>query len=466
MAKIVEYILSLNAQERKEFQSLSAASSFNTHQATYRAVVYLCGLKILEDFSRRALFHEIYPSEKFDDSTTSNLLSYVMKLFKRFIQVKSIVNDKEHEQLAFLNFLLEKGHNRRLKREIAKIDPAHSSLNHWASTNRIADTLVLKENAKPGGQFLTQTDHAITEDFIIEKMKLACELQSRGQLLGADSEVILLNPILEYISKSIDNLSASLLARIYYHIFHLIHQTDDVAYNELKRLLSNHHRELKISRQIEFYDYLQNYIIRQINTGNTSYLNELFLLYQLLLEKGLILHKGHLTQWEYKNIVTVGCRIQAFDWTGDFIKNYKAHLIPSVRENAYLFNLASYYNSMGQHEQVLEYLKGVKFSDVFYHLNVNVLLVKTYFALGEYELMRSFLDTFRIFVLRSDKVSGYQEKLYKNFIRYSNKMGRLFEIRDVLNVDEFRQKLDRLKSEIGQKRNTIAFDWLVSREWS
>ena len=95
------------------------------------------------------------------------------------------------------------------------------------------------------------------------------------------------------------------------------------------------------------YNYFQNYCIAQINDNKPSFLKEIFHLYQSQLQQALIIEDGYLPDMHYKNIVTTAIRLKELDWVKQFIEEYRSALRPEVRENAYSFNLASYYHSIG-----------------------------------------------------------------------------------------------------------------------
>ena len=105
-------------------------------------------------------------------------------------------------------------------------------------------------------------------------------------------------------------------------------------------------------------------------------MKEIFLLYQLQLQQELIIDEGYLSDLHYKNIVTTGIRLQELEWVKQFIEEYREALRPAVRENAYSFNLASYYHAVGKYDEVLALLQEVAYSDFRYNLGAKALLLR------------------------------------------------------------------------------------------
>ena len=170
---------------------------------------------------------------------------------------------------------------------------------------------------------------------------------------------------------------------------------------------------------------MQNYCIKQANQGNAEYLKELFNLYQLQMERNIINDGGKIAQFDYKNIVTVGLRVNAFEWITNFIEAEKDHLSESVRDTAYNYNLARLYFSQNRFREALRALLMVEYTDVYYELDSRSLLLKTYYELEEYEAFLSLVSSFGLFLRRNKHVSEYQRTVYRNLIRFSRKLFRI-----------------------------------------
>ena len=149
-------------------------------------------------------------------------------------------------------------------------------------------------------------------------------------------------------------------------------------YFALKVNLEQNLNRFPIKELLEIYSYLLNYCIRSINKGQLEFYQETLDLYQILLKEKIIFKNNYLIQWHYKNIITVGVRLKAFEWTENFIHQYKKYLPPHERENAYAYNLAVFYYSTQQYKAALQLIYDVKFVDVTYYVGVKTIQLKSY----------------------------------------------------------------------------------------
>jgi hypothetical protein len=202
----------------------------------------------------------------------------------------------------------------------------------------------------------------------------------------------------------------------------------------------------------DMYAYVQNYCIRQANLGNSDFLNELFDAYRTLLDSGIIYVQDHLSQFDFKNMVTVGLRVEEYDWVEAFITRESAVLPEDFRQNAITYNLARLHFARKDFKQALRLLFGVEFTDVYYHLDGKSLLLKTYYELEDFEPLLSLIKAFRVYLRRNRKISTYQLTIYNNLIKYVKQLTRLKLGRNV--------NLTNVKSDIENTKQIADLSWL------
>src|SRR5690606_32342485 len=168
----------------------------------------------------------------------------------------------------------------------------------------------------------------------------------------------------------------------------------------------------------DMYAYAQNYCIKQVNSGNMKFLTDLFQLYKMTLETGIIFSDKYLSPWSYKNITSVALRLKEYEWAEYFVEQYKERVEPSFRKNAYAYNMASIFFDNGKFDKALELLRHVDFSDVYYSLDSKAMMLRIYYELKEKNPLNSLLDSFRVFLKRNKQVSEYQRTLYLNLIKH------------------------------------------------
>jgi hypothetical protein len=90
------------------------------------------------------------------------------------------------------------------------------------------------------------------------------------------------------------------------------------------------------------------------------------------------------------------------------------------RESLFGFNLARLEYAYQNYSYVLELLQKVNYRDILLNLSAKTLLLKTYFALGEEQMLLSHLDAMRNYIHRKH-IIGYHRTNYLNVVRYMEK---------------------------------------------
>ena len=295
--------------------------------------------------------------------------------------------------------------------------------------------------------------------FIVNKLKFASELINHTNVMAGESNPLFLESIERYMQQT-DYLSEPAID-IYYLILKTLSEPDDEThYFNLKAKLAANLNRFPQEELNDMYIFARNYCAKRINSGDIKYLSEIFDLYKTLIENQIIYINGYLSQWDYKNIVSVGLRLEEYEWVHRFIEDYRQHIKPEERDNAYTYNLAIYHYHLGEYDKTLELLRDVEFTDVYYHLDCKSLLMKTYFELEEFEALHSLMDAFYAYLRRNKMISNYQRTSYSNFLSFVKKMIRyrykgpekiakleesLTEISPIPNLSWIRKKLDGLK---------------------
>ena len=99
------------------------------------------------------------------------------------------------------------------------------------------------------------------------------------------------------------------------------------------------------------------------------------------------------------------------DWTKEFIEKFKDYLHPEVVENAYTYNLASYYYSTNQLDKVLDLLVKVEYTDIQYSIGAKSLLLRTYYDLEENEALLSLTRSFKQYLKRNRLIPEKAEEM-------------------------------------------------------
>jgi tetratricopeptide (TPR) repeat protein len=204
----------------------------------------------------------------------------------------------------------------------------------------------------------------------------------------------------------------------------------------------------------EFYMFSINHCIRQTNRGERNLEHEVLYLYQKALEAGYLFENGYLSRFTYHNIVAAALRCRELDWAEQFIPKYNEFLEAAYRDSSLSFNQARLDYARNRFDSVLTLLQKANYRDPLLNLAAKTLLLKTYFVLGEHDLLQSHLDAMRNYIHRK-KVIGYHRSNYLNIIRFTERL--------LYREPGNRQILEELRSEIEKEPVLTEKEWLLEQ---
>ena len=289
--------------------------------------------------------------------------------------------------------------------------------------------------------------------YLARKLQLCCEIFNVRNVLSVEYKVFLLDEILSHLkNKSYEDTP---VIRIYYQVLMtLLESENENHFHNLRRLLEIHAGKFSLKELREMYQYVLNYCIKKINLGEIAWQKTLFEIYKITIENKALMAEGHLSHWDYKNIVTISLRLKEYDWANHFIHHYKKELLPAERENAFTYNLANLHFNTGEYSKAMKLLQKVEFTDVYYQLDSKSILLKTYFELEETESFFYHATAFRVFLRRNKLISDYQRTIYLNLIRYSSQLLRAIGVKRKVNI---------IKKKIEENKNIADLNWLLKK---
>lgn len=317
------------------------------------------------------------------------------------------------------------------------------------------NTYIEQKDARSAEKNIMQTLNALDKHYFINKLNYLAALLHYKKFLATDGEVALVNEVLQHL-KTYPVNDTPLLAINYVIVQSLMEPENEGHFNRLHDLLEQHVRLFKKDTARNFYAFAINFCIRRINAGNLKFVQQLFDLYKEMLAADLMTDvKGNLSQFDFKNIVTVALRADDAAWVEKFIRNYRNNIPVADRRNAYTFNMARLYFYQKKYSKVLPLLQDVEYSDIFYQLDSKTTLIKTYYELGEYLPLMALKESFRIMLRRKKVISEQNRVNYMNFLRYTAKLYRA-DVND-------QTKVQALYSTIKALNNVADKGWLIAK---
>ncbi|MEL7121447.1 MAG: hypothetical protein AAFO07_18510, partial [Bacteroidota bacterium] len=466
-SKLIKHLTTLSKKERERFRLFVISPYFNQHQKTIEL------LELIYDHlerpidimpTKKELFNKLFSGQQYDEQQVHNILSYLKKIYHKYLAQRhfeeSTLLDELHtvEQAYDLKqYDLMNNRAKQLEKKLKQSKHRNSEYYHTNyRMNHVLGFYYANYIDRTKSETLQKMLFDLDNYFLIEKLKNCCHLVANSILLNTKYDYGLFNELVNYVETNKAKFDEDPVVIMYYTILmSLLDERNEKHYEDMKAMLNEKIASLSDSDANLLYSFSYNYCIRQINQGKVVYQRELFQLYQKGLENGLLLPGGIISEWDYKNVITLGSKLKEFDWTEDFIESYKEKLPIRQKENAYRFNLANFYYNQKKYEDTLHTLQHVQFTDVKYHLNTTFLILRSHYDLKNYESSLATIDTLRVYVLRSKKMTSDQKKEYTNFLRLAKKLVQIQINAQVYTKKKNQEKISSLFQKIQQSDNVI-----------
>ncbi|CAN5200240.1 hypothetical protein BH09BAC5_BH09BAC5_26430 [soil metagenome] len=410
---------------------------------------------------KKTQFKKVFKEEKYNDQKFRYLKSDLVSRLEAFIAKRGFEKDDQlYNQILMKELASRKAvksyNSHRLNFEIERKNPQKKDVAYYQHSYESEFIHLAKATAEMKREEKSNIGEVV-EDldkfYLARKLQLCCEIFNVRNVLAVEHKVFLLDEILSHLkNKSYADVS---VITIYYRILMtLIESEKENHFHKLRELLIENEKDFTLVELREMYQYVLNYCIKKINLGNISWQKTLFEIYKITIENKVLMSEGHLSHWDYKNIVTISLRQKEYDWCKSFIETNKKQLLSAERENAHVFNLANLYFNIGEYSRSLKLLQQVEFSDVYYQLDSKSILLKTYFELDETESFIYHATAFRTFLKRNKLISDYQRTIYLNLIRYTSQLMR---------ADGNKKKMEIIRKKVEENRNVADLQWLLGK---
>jgi uncharacterized protein YihD (DUF1040 family) len=296
--------------------------------------------------------------------------------------------------------------------------------------------------------------HSLDHYYILTKLKFYFAYLNYKNAKPIESDFDLGDNFLTYVKESSSFEEA--IIQLYYEVIILLLDIEDTEqFKLILRLLIDFESEIAIKELRSVYYCLQNYCALQLNRGNTSFYQEMFNIYKIMIERNILPGEEDLKLGVYKNILTSGLIVKEFAWIENFIQQYTEKLPKEYRDNAENYNLAKVYFHKKEYEKVIEQLREVEYKELVYALGGKLMLLKTYFELKEQRPLDSLIDSFRIYLRRNKLISKNVKQQYLNVLRFTKKLANLAPY-DKKGVQKVKEQIEACKALADKK-------WLIDK---
>lgn len=469
--KIIEILQHFSKRELSKFRDFVFSPFFNKNQKVRTLYNYI--LKFTPEFQHPAFdkknaFEYIFGGKAYNELQINNIISDLLQLAYKFLAQNAMASHPQFEK----NYLLEELLNRDAHNHIERTARRYQQLQQqsvYRNHQFFYDEYALHE--KLDRHFLGQPKRRFDENLQMEndnldlyylsnKLRIACDMASRNIVIKAGYECHFIDDLLEYYENNFKNFHSIPALFIYYNVLQMLQEEENENhYQKLKKALNDHADLFPKPELWTLYKYASNYCIKKINSGKSRYYKEFLDLYKALLERKIIFQNGLITQWTFKNIITVGIRLEEFEWTEKFIEQYENYLLPEEKFNAVTYNRAVLFSARKEYKKALQELHNVEFTDASYHLGAKIIQLKSYYELEETEALFALIETFRKYLLRNRDLGDYKKKANSNMLKLTKSIYLLKTLGDTMHTSAFKRK----RRIVNEKLATV--DPIANKDW-
>lgn len=368
--------------------------------------------------------------------------SYIVKIIENCLVQQEISESGQLYQLLLARAYIRKNNFKFAQKEIEEghlmlsdetIQNAQSFLNKYQLSMELYK--IHKNDQREEFNFIDTFSNLDTY-YLSERFRMLTLLQNYKKILGTQYADGALEHIQAWVKKQPELLNVPAI-KVYYNIYQILNDEDsDHLFDEALGFINEHSGTFPKEELRDIILNLNNFCIRKINKGHQEYLEKSFSLYQLGIESSSILEKGYLSRYTFKNIVTLGIRLQNYDWTGRFIEDNFSLIEKKFQDSSYAYNKAYLEYTLKNYDDAISLLQKSDGDDVLIALSARNLLKKIYFEKNYLDPLEYLLGSTSAYLRRKNP-----EKIYKE---------------NYTNINLALRKLIQLKKLTSSQKSTLA----------
>jgi len=463
--KFIGLLKTFNKKDVRLFRKFLTSNYFNNDEnltILFEVIIKFSPKFLEKNLERTNLFKVAFPKKTYNEKQLGYFMSDLMRLGEKFCAQQEF----EKNQVSFIT----KGLNNFLKRDLnahfnSFLKEAEKVRKNFKFKNAdyyfdkyklelVKHDSFNQQNERTNNQLIYNSINSLDIFYISEKLRLSCQILNRKNVFSVNFNDVLIDEIIELIESKVKIEEPAI--NLYYNIYKAMKEPDVYAhFDNLKKSINENISFFNEIEKGNIYYYAINYAIRKINGGKKEFTSELFDLYKTGLVNNIFVKDGILSPWTYKNIVTVGLKLNETVWVENFIEEFCHFIRDHQKDNAYYFSKCNLYFHKKEFDKAHEQLLQIQFTDAGYHLVSKILLAKIYFELKETIALNAHLDNFRVYIRKNKLISDSVKEHYLNFVSI---------IKKVYKADlENKKSNTGLMDLIENKKNVPDADWLLSK---
>lgn len=461
LSKLSRYLQSFSPEEWKEFFRWGKLNI--THQDTFDFFEVIVSQGPHYQWEDEDLFGKVFPGMPYNNARLRILKTYLTKEIEKFFvhyELKADVFTKER-------LLISQFWKRGLWKEaMTHTDSCYEEAAEQSGGDiDFALEAYLFDNIRFQQRLARQSQGSpvsykgiigrLDQYYSLAKIRLLClSLSVRTFVLQEDysDEVA---DILRWFKLHPHNPSP--LSSIYYQLLLLLSEnenSEEDSGQKFENYVNLHHQFIQREELVNIFGMMCNFYFGQIDKGNPEAAKKLLATYQQMDNLDLIFGQGTFTLSTVRNIISIGARNGAYEWTTGFLEKAREKLPPEYADDLYFHGLAYLDFERGLYPSVKKNLLKVNFFHAIFKIANDTLLLRTYYELGDSLPFHSLLAAISRYLNRKQGYSAYYIRHVKNFL---STLRILFDLKHNPNT---RYTLEKALAKYEKLQPVALRDWL------
>ena len=464
--KLFHYLGLLDKKEHKPFRRFLQSPYHNRQPVLLDLFNHLVNYLFADkpkSLSEQEAAGLLFPNAPYDQNRFRKLCTALLQCVCEFIKVEDLQREKARGEIYLLRRLNAFQEDRFIP---GRIEIARKALKDLDLPIEYANDLEVDlglehykyEMRQPArspdsdpGALIGKLDVA----FALRRIRLTVSQLNHHQITGKGEE-----PkddfFLKHLAENVDAYPP--VVGMYYYLYLCNAYPQRVlAYEKLRSLLRAQWRGLFPNDLENLYQATLNHGARLINRGVPGAREEMFSLYQEVIDHGVLGGEGSLLKAHFKNLMVLSCNLSEFEWAEKFLQDHESSIIGNYHENALHFGRGVIAFFKDQPEEAARHFYRVlqDYEDIFFGIDARGYLLKIHYETGNTLSLESLCDSYRMFLKRNKELPGSRKANYNFFVNCMRRLARI--------PDFDKPRLERLKRDILEGRKISNTVWLLEK---
>lgn len=438
-SKLCQLLDKLTEEEWERCKELVSSPFFNKQENCKHLLTYLHSMYIKDKWmtlNKETTMDYLLPNHPKPYPYLRVIMSQLTQLVEQFFIQQELEKRKLYQESFLRNRYIEKGlftyfdqaekKSKRREEDLATKKILRKGKDYYLDQYFIAvdnfKCLHIRQARNISTHSTTNVLHALDEFYLVNRLHLMNSNLSIQRTMKV-SEPLTFSKQIEEIA-STKHFKNNQLLQSYLFVYKLFFQPNDNQWLiRIQEQVENQSLNIPRAELNEFYTILINHYIRKSSQGESHY-PKVLNLYKLMAQYDFLSIGEYITEARFKNVVTLGCLFQEFDWTHNFIESYRERLPPQTRESVYHFNMGAMYFFQKKYPNAQMHLSQVEAFDIFYARDVRSLRLRIYYETGEFFAIEQAAPSFKDFIRKQKRFSTAFKQSYLRFISVLVKLAK------------------------------------------